>query len=167
MKRWVQFDEEMSSVLRGPELGRMVDAGDTDLILVVASVGVNDISQREQGKNQGLNPGIGQLLRGWWEKTEKGWPENEPGEQGHRSKGSRLSRRKAWRAVSNVMERWSKTRTEKCPLYLVTSDLWKNRFSRTRTRSRWAERVGGEEMGMGNLDFFRNFSFKKTRWGVT
>lgn len=47
----------------GPELSRMVCTENTDLITVVESVGVDDISQREQGKNQGLNTGIDQLLR--------------------------------------------------------------------------------------------------------
>lgn len=48
----------------------MVCAENTDLINVVEYVGVDDISQREQRKNQGLNPGIDQLLRSWWEKIE-------------------------------------------------------------------------------------------------
>lgn len=61
--------------LRRPQLSRMGCLGGTDLIIVVESVGVDDISQREQGKNQGLNPGIDQCFRGWWEKAQRGgWP---------------------------------------------------------------------------------------------
>lgn len=48
----------------GPELSRMVCTENTDLTNVEVSVGVDDISQREQGRNQGLDPGIDHLLRG-------------------------------------------------------------------------------------------------------
>lgn len=83
----------------GPELSRMVCTENTDLITVVESVGVDDISQREQGKNQGLNTGIDQLLRRQWEKTEGVAGEEAKVQQGHRNQRSLVSRRKEWRTV--------------------------------------------------------------------
>lgn len=58
------------------------------------------------------------VLRGWWEKTEEGWPENEPGEQGHRSQASWVSRRKKWRAVSDVNGEVKQDKDREVPIVL-------------------------------------------------
>lgn len=66
----------------------MVSAGDTDIIIVVESVGVDDTCQREQGKDQGLTLGIEQHLRGWRRRLRRS------GQRSERSQENRVTEAK-------------------------------------------------------------------------